>query len=132
MIPFQYAGIFVCLTFTWWNFRRLRHRHRPGWLSLLGMLVGIAGAVAIWDPEMTTRIARLVGIARGADLLTYLVALAFLGSWFYFYQRTRSLSIAVTTLVRELALRNPRPPSPREAADVGGEESRPAQPDDRS
>jgi hypothetical protein len=132
MIPFQYAGILVCLTFTWWNFRRLRRRHRPGWLSLLGMLVGVAGATTIFDPELTTRVARAVGIARGADLLTYLVALAFLGSWFYFYQRIRSLSTAVTALVRELALRNPRPPSPSGIPDAHGEAPGPDQRDDRS
>jgi len=117
MIPFQYAGISVCLLFAAWGLRRFRQRNRPGWLSLLAMLAGSLGAITIFDPEITTKVARTVGIARGADLLLYLVALAFLGSWFYFYQRIRSLSIAVTALVRELAVREPRPPSSMESKD---------------
>jgi len=106
MIPFQYAGILACLMFAAWSLRRLQRRQRPGWLWLLGTLLGGIGAITIFDPEITTRVARVVGIARGADLLIYLVALAFLGSWFYFYQRTRTLSNAVTALVRELAIRD--------------------------
>jgi hypothetical protein len=110
MIPFQYAGIVVCLGFAAWNGRRLYRRQRPGWLALVGTLAGGTGALAIFDPDITTRIARAVGIGRGADLVSYIVAVAFLISWFYFYQRTRTLSIAVTALVRELAIRDARTP----------------------
>jgi hypothetical protein len=90
-------------------------------LWLLGTVLGVLGAVAIFDPEITTRVARVVGIARGADLLIYLVALAFLGSWFYFYQRTRTLSNAVTALVRELAIRDAGPSPPRTRGHGRGE-----------
>jgi hypothetical protein len=122
MIPFQYAGILVCLVFAGWNGRRLYRGQRPGWLALLGTAAGVAGAVAIFDPDITTRIARAVGIGRGADLVSYVVAVAFLISWFYFYQRTRTLSIAVTALVRELAIRDARPPaSPAHGAGDAGE-----------
>jgi small membrane protein len=110
MIPFQFVGIFVCLLLAGWSVRRYLQGQRPRSLSLLGIAVGLLGAVTIFDPEITTRIARALGIARGADLLIYLVALAFLVSWFYFYQRIRSLSAAVTMLARELAIRNPRVP----------------------
>lgn len=120
MIPFQYAGIFVCLLFAGWGLRRLQRRKRPGWLSLLAVGLGTVGAIAIFDPGITSWVAQALGISRGADLLIYLVALAFLGSWFYFYQRIRTLSNAVTELVRELAVRHPatgpRPPS-REGED---------------
>jgi hypothetical protein len=118
MIPFQFAGIGVCAAIAIWGLRRFRRRHRPGWLSLLAVVVGGAGAVTIYDPELTTRLARLLGIARGADLLLYLVSLAFLASWFYFYGRLRSLSIAVTALVRELALREPLVPGNADAPET--------------
>lgn len=116
MIPFQYGGILVSLAMAAWGLHRLRQRQRPGWISLLAIVVGIAGAITIFDPEITTTVAQTVGIQRGADLLTYLVALAFLGSWFYFYQKMRTLSSAVTALVRELAIRDPRPVDPSRAA----------------
>jgi len=132
MIPFQYAGIVVCLLFAGWGLRRLRRRQGPGWLSLLAILVGSLGAITIFDPEITTRVAQAVGIARGADLLIYLVALAFFGSWFYFYQRIRSLSNAVTMLVREMAIRDPRPATPGRAGEGHGEDSPRAQPPDQS
>jgi small membrane protein len=130
MIPFQFAGTFVCLLFAAWSLRRLVRRQRPRWLSLLGLLVGGVGAVTIVDPEITTDVARAVGIGRGVDLLTYLVALAFLGSWFYFYQRIRSLTIAVTAIVRELAIRNPHLPSPPGVPPDTGVGGPPAQPPD--
>lgn len=117
MIPFQYAGISICLVIAAWGVHRLRHGQRPGWLSVLAIALGLAGAITIFDPELTTRIARTVGIARGADLLIYLVALAFLASWFYFYQKIRTLSNAVTALVRELAIRHPEPPAASGSAD---------------
>jgi hypothetical protein len=103
----------VCLLLAGWGVRRLRQRTRPGWVSVAAIAAGAIGAVTVYDPELTTRAARAVGIARGADLLTYMVALAFLASWFYFYQKVRTLSNAVTALVRELAIRDPRlPPEP--------------------
>lgn len=117
MIPFQYAGILLSLLFVGWCVRKLRRRDRPGWLWLLGVIVGASAAVAIYDPELTTRVARLVGVQRGADLLIYIVALAFLGSWFYFYQKVRTLSNAVTALVRELAIRDPRDASAKRRGD---------------
>jgi hypothetical protein len=129
MTPFQIAGIGACVVFVVWNGRRLTRDRYPRGLALAGMLLGAIGAVAIADPESTTTIARTVGINRGADLLTYVVALAFLGSWFWFYHRLRTLSNAVTTLVREIALQNARlPDSARAARDAGEAQPRPGDP----
>lgn len=117
MIAFQFVGIAACFLFIAWSVSKLRGRQRPGWLWLLGIVLGAAGALAIYDPDLTTRAARAVGIGRGADLLIYLVALAFLGSWFYFYQRLRALSAALTAVVRELALRDPKEGAARDGND---------------
>lgn len=110
MIPFQYGGIFICLLLAGWGMWRLRQRGRPTSVSIFAVAAGVIGAVTIYDPDLTTVIARRLGIARGADLLIYIVALAFLASWFYFYQKIRTLSNAITALVRELAIRDPRLP----------------------
>lgn len=130
MIPFQPVGIFACLLVAGWSVNRLRRGERPRWLSLLGAVVGASGAAAIFDPALATRLARTVGIGRGADLLIYIVALAFVGSWFYFYQKVRTLSNAVTALVRELAIRDPRPASSAAAGNPAARDPRePAPPE---
>lgn len=105
MTPFQFAGIAVCAVFGLVSLLRLP-RSRPRWPAILGVVLGVLGAVTIRDPDMTTRWARLVGITRGADLLFYLLTLAFVGSWFYFYQKLRTLTNDITSLVRANALRD--------------------------
>lgn len=110
MTPFQVAGITVCVLFALGSALRVAGA-RPRWPAVLATALGLLGAVTIRDPDMTTRWARVVGITRGADLLLYLMALAFLGSWFYFYQKLRLMSNDITALVRALALRD-APPSP--------------------
>ena len=46
----------------------------------------------------------MLGIGRGADLVIYLVAIAFLVSVFYFYHKYRQLSSELTEVVRSIAL----------------------------
>lgn len=83
---------------------RVARRERPRITAWLGVLVWTLAGLTVLSPELTTRIARLLGIGRGADLLIYLLALAFLSSWFYFYRRLRSLSDSITALTRAIAL----------------------------
>ncbi len=106
MTPFQVFGIAICSLFALASIWRLVRAGGPRWPALLGAALGAAGAIMIHDPDMTTRWARSVGITRGADLLLYLVTLAFLGSWFLYYQKLRTLSEDITRLVRAQALRD--------------------------
>ncbi len=106
MTRFQYAGIAVCGAFGLLSLVRLLRGATPRTPALLGAILGLLGVVAIRDPDMTTRWARAVGITRGADLLFYVVTLAFLGSCFYFYQKIEGLTRDITTLVRAIALRD--------------------------
>ena len=64
--------------------------------------------LAIGRPQWTNDLARALGIGRGADLVLYGVALAFLAACFYFYQKTRRLEADLTGVVRHLALREER------------------------
>jgi len=83
---------------------------RPRWLLLLRTFVLLAATVAIAQPELTNRMARVFGIGRGADLLLYFMAIGVLAAFFHFYQRTRELESEITSLVRYLALeRAPKP-----------------------
>ena len=79
---------------------------------LLRVVVWAAGAVAIYDPLLTVRIANVIGIERGTDLVVYLFALAFLGTSFYFYSRLIRMQRQITELIRHIAIEEAehRPP----------------------
>ncbi len=108
MIPFQYLGIAACALFAVASVTSLVRGTRPRWPSLVGVGLGLAGAITFVDPDITTRFARMLGITRGADLLLYVTTLAFVGSWFYFHNKVRVLSNDITSLVRADALRTAR------------------------
>jgi small membrane protein len=70
-------------------------------------MVWLAAGLLILFPYTTTRIARLMGIGRGADLILYIAILAGLSCSFYFYARSRRLEILVTEIIRREALHAP-------------------------
>ncbi len=82
---------------------RGRTRYRTG---LLRALVWLAGAIAIARPSIVQDVADQVGIGTGANLVLYLVALAFLATTFYFYSRYVRLQQQITKLVRHLAIQD--------------------------
>lgn len=93
-----------------------RSRSRVG--SLAGALIWFTAGVAILRPEVTNEAAELLGIGRGADLLLYLLAIAFLAAVFYFYQKAHRLESDLTRVVRRLALQEGRESWPaRERSD---------------
>jgi len=79
-----------------------RHRSRVG--ALAGAVIWLAAGIAILRPEVTNELAGILGIGRGADLLLYLLAFAFLASVFYFYQKYHRLESDLTRVVRRLAV----------------------------
>jgi hypothetical protein len=82
-------------------------------------LTWLAAALAIAFPDTTQWLATAVGITRGSDLVMYLVALAFLGTTFYFYSRQVRLQRQLVEVVRHVAI--------REAVQGGGRASPPGQ-----
>jgi hypothetical protein len=103
MTPFQWislASIAVILVIeVLYGFRR--SQRRLVWLIRCG--IWVAAAVAIAQPNLTSRIALLVGIQRGADLVSYLAILAFLWVAFQGYSRYVRMEQQITVLVRRLA-----------------------------
>lgn len=67
-----------------------------------------SGFVSILQPDWTSRVAALVGIGRGADLIFYVSTLFIFFICFNFYIRFRLIEERQTQLVRELALLQPR------------------------
>ncbi len=75
---------------------------------LLRIAVWSAAAAAIVDPGIPQAVAIRIGIGRGADLVLYLVVLAFLWGSFYFYSCFVRLERQLTEVVRYVSMQNAR------------------------
>jgi small membrane protein len=110
MTMFQIAAlVFLALAFAATVVLRLR-RKTSFLLTVTWSLLWIGAAVAIARPQITVRVAHVLGIARGADLVFYLAILGMFVGFFGVYVRLRRLESEITQIVRELALRAPRDP----------------------
>jgi small membrane protein len=81
--------------------------HNTGLQRLFILASFSVGLLFIFWPELTSRLANLVGIGRGADLVSYLSTLFLLFVSINFYLRFRKYEEQLTIVVRELALRKP-------------------------
>lgn len=78
-------------------------RHQAGRrLTTLAFVVLAVAAIA--TPSLTTRLAHLVGVGRGADLLLYALVVAFLISILSEFRRNTRLERQITQLARRVAL----------------------------
>lgn len=77
----------------------------------IGLVVFAAfAAVSILFPDVWSRIARMVGVGRGTDLVLYALVVAFLSFTVTTYLRFRDLETNYTRLARRIALTDaPRP-----------------------
>ena len=70
------------------------------------LLFMLANVWAVARPEDTTRLAHLVGVGRGADLMLYALIVTFIFSVISFYLRVSDDEQRVTKLARAVALRD--------------------------
>ncbi len=75
---------------------------RPVLAAWAGLLV--VGMAAVIRPEATTRVASMLGIRRGADLLLYCTSVGMLAGFFMMYVRLRRVRSDLTILTRQVAL----------------------------
>jgi hypothetical protein len=71
-------------------------------VTVFGLLA--AGAIAVLAPETTDEVAHLVGVGRGADLVTYISIVAVLFVLIHYYAKFVELQRNVTEVTRELAI----------------------------
>lgn len=71
-------------------------------LAVLGLLA--AGVLFVINPDLTTRIARAVGVGRGTDLLFYLFCLASITVFLKLYKKNRTVEEKLTEVARQVAL----------------------------
>ena len=69
-----------------------------------GGLLCLMGAFAVLFPYDVTRLANLLGVGRGTDLVLYVLVLAFLLVSIRLYQRVHELQDQLTAVARSLAL----------------------------
>lgn len=70
----------------------------------LRLAVWVLAIAAVGDPALLTRLANLLGVQRGADLVLYVLAFAFVAATFYLYGRYTQLQRQLTLVVRHLAI----------------------------
>jgi hypothetical protein len=68
------------------------------------IIAAAAGLYFVWFPSQANRLADLVGVGRGADLVLYLWVLISLLILFNLHLKLRSQMELITQLARELAL----------------------------
>lgn len=71
------------------------------------LLLALFGIMLVIDPDLSTQIAHLLGIGRGADLVFYLFMIAGLFFSAAVISELKRLQRQVTLLVRQLAVQNP-------------------------
>jgi small membrane protein len=76
------------------------------------LLLGFAvlAVVSILAPTWVTRVAHLVGVGRGTDLLLYGLIVTFLGYTATSYRRFRQIERRLTEMTRQIALDEVPPP----------------------
>jgi hypothetical protein len=73
---------------------------------LLAVMLFLAATVFIFSPDLTTVIAKSLGVGRGADLLLYVSLIAGVHVALLLYRRTRELEHKMAQLVRAAAIRD--------------------------
>jgi small membrane protein len=71
------------------------------------------GVLAVLTPDLVTRLANVVGVGRGADLLLYALVVAVLFAASSYGRRLRGLEDRIADLTREVAIREARLPETR-------------------
>ncbi len=99
----------ILLAFIFFAVYRLLRKYRERtvgtrWL-VLWLIFWLLAAIVVISPEVTTRLANLVGIGRGSDLAVYLAVLGLYYLMFRLMVRIEKMERDISKIVEELALR---------------------------
>jgi hypothetical protein len=81
----------------------LRRNKLPFHIVMVFALLG-AGATAVISPDTIDTVAHLVGVGRGADLVTYFSLVGVLFVLIHYYSKFVELQRNLTTVTRDLAI----------------------------
>ncbi len=80
------------------------------WVKVGYVAFVILSIYAILRPNDTTVVANWVGVNRGADLITYMLIIAFAFTTLSAYMRFKDIELKYARLARAVALQNARAP----------------------
>ena len=80
--------------------------------------VAVAGIVLVWDPDLSTRLANLVGVGRGTDLLVYLLFILTAMLVLLVHARFRTYDRMITELARSVSIAHVQEAAPARPAGV--------------
>jgi hypothetical protein len=83
------------------------YRRAPA-VGLIAVLAAFGGLYFVWVPAHATRLAELVGIGRGVDLIIYVWVVISLLILLNLHLKLRAQMELITVLARELAIANAR------------------------
>jgi hypothetical protein len=111
--------LLIVVLYAWAQYRR-----SPA-IGLLSVLAAIAGLYFVWMPSHATRLAELLGIGRGVDLVIYTWVAFSLIALLNLHLKLRAQMELITVLARELALTKASRDAPPPAGRPGPAEGSP-------
>lgn len=88
-------------------------RRRAGFVSILMIALTIGGMILVALPELTTELANILGVGRGADLVSYIFILFTLSAILNLHLRLRAEGEVVSRLARAIAIQSAEAPAER-------------------
>jgi hypothetical protein len=95
--------IAILLLIVWFLSNRTTNQVKA-WQKIGVILLTLAGIIAVISPDTSNRLAHNVGVGRGADLLLYLLTLAFIFMILNLYLKNKEEQRRIVTLARKVAL----------------------------
>ena len=92
-------------------------------ISSLRAAVWLLAMCLILVPSATNRMAVILSIGRGADVILYLTVISFLLSFFYLLHAVEAQREQITLLVRRIALQSPLSQPPNQTVDSGKQDA---------
>lgn len=86
----------------------LANSRRASPTSVFAVLGAGSGLVFVWNPQLATKIAEMLGVGRGADLLFYCWVMISIALFLSVHFKFRQLNQQITDLVREIAIADAR------------------------
>jgi len=83
------------------------------WVKVGYVAFVVVSIYAILRPDDTTVVANWLGVDRGADLITYMLIIAFAFTTLSAYMRFKDIELKYARLARAVALQNARVPDQR-------------------